>query len=156
MAIWIFYIVFCVLVWSLWIKKLILSRNTDTQTQRFAVEYQEIISHPEVCTTGSRIQRSVVETRIFTENRFIQKVEERNEEVMKNQALSSELKQLEDQLVASNLKLQQLQNVHDEFVLQHEIRLESNQRVIRALEENLLRLRRRRRSSFGVERKGFC
>ena len=130
MAIWIFYIVFCVLVWSLWIKKLILSRNTDTQTQRFAVEYQEIISHPDVSTTGYLNQRSVVETRIFTENRFIQKVEERNEEVMKNHALSSELKQLEDQLVASNLKLQQLQNVHDEFVLQHEIRLESNQRVI--------------------------
>ena len=147
---------FCVLVWSLWIKKL-LSSNTDTQTQLFAVEYQEIVSQPEVSsTTGSLNQRSVVETRNFTENRFIKKVEERNEEVMKNHALSSELKQLEDQLVASNLKLQQLQNVHDEFVLQHEIRLESNQRVIRALEENLLRLRRRRRSSFGVERKGFC
>ena len=130
MAIWIFYIVFCVLVWSLWIKKLILSRNTDTQTQRFAVEYQEIISHPEACTTGSRNQRPVVETQIITENRFIKKVDERNEAVLKNHALSTELKQLEDQLVASNLKLQQLQNVHDEFVLQHEIRLESNQRVI--------------------------
>ena len=141
MAIWIFYNVFCVLVWSLWIKKLILSNNTDTKTQRFAVEYQEIISHPDVSTTGYLNQRSVVETRIFTENRFIKKVEERNKEVMKNHALSSELKLLEDQLVASNLKLQQLQNVHDEFVLQHEIRLESNQRVIRALEENLLRLK---------------
>ena len=141
MAIWIFYIVFCVLVWSLWIKKLLISSNTDTQTQRFAVEYQEIISHPDVSTTGSRNQRPVVETQIITENRFIKKVDERNEAVLKNHALSTELKQLEDQLVASNLKLQQLQNVHDEFVLQHEIRLESNQRVICDLEENLLRLK---------------
>jgi hypothetical protein len=141
MAIWIFYIVFCVLVWSLWIKKLLISSNTDTQTQRFAVEYRKIVSQPEVSsTTGSRNQRSVVETRIFTENRFIQKVEERNDAVLKNHALASELKLLEDQLVASNLKLQQLQNVHDEFVLQHEIRLESNQRVICQLEEKCLRL----------------
>jgi hypothetical protein len=141
MAFLISYVVFCVLVWSLWIKKLLISSNTDTQTQRFAVEYQQIISHPEVSsTTGSRNQRSVVETRIFTENRFIQKVEERNDAVLKNHALASELKLLEDQLVASNLKLQQLQNVHDEFVLQHEIRLESNQRVICQLEEKCLRL----------------
>jgi hypothetical protein len=106
------------------------------------VEYQEIVSQPEVSsTTGSLNQRSVVETRNFTENRFIKKVEERNEAVLKNHALSSELKLLEDQLVASNFKLQEFKNVHDEFVLQHEIRLESNQRVIRALEENLLRLK---------------
>jgi hypothetical protein len=125
MAIWIFYMFFCVLVWSLWIKKLFSSSNTDTQTQRFAVEYQQIISHPEVTSTGSPKQRPVVETKVSdmmevvtgSSAAFIRKVDERNEAVLKTQELSSKLTKLEDQLTSSNLKLQELQNVHEEFGL---------------------------------------
>ena len=148
MAFLISYVVFCVLVWSLWIKKLLISSNTDTQTQRFAVEYQQIISHPEVTSTGSPKQRPVVETKVSdmmevvtgSSAAFIRKVDERNEAVLKTQELSSKLTKLEDQLTSSNLKLQELQNVHEEFVQRHEIELEDKQRMICELEEKYLRL----------------
>ena len=94
MAFVIFFMVFCVLVWSLWI----------------------------------------------TETRFIRKVEERNEAILKNHELNSKLTKLEDQLAASNLKLKELQNVHDEFILRHEILLDSYQRSLCQLEEKSNRL----------------
>ena len=94
MAFVIFFMVFCVLVWSLWI----------------------------------------------TETRFIRKVEERNEAILKNHELNSKLTKLEDQLAASNLKLKELQNVHDEFILRHEMLLDSYQRSLCQLEEKSNRL----------------
>ena len=94
MAFVIFFMVFCVLVWSLWI----------------------------------------------TETRFIRKVEERNEAILKNHELNSKLTKLEDQLAASNLKLKELQNVHDEFIQRHEILLDSYQRSLCQLEEKSNRL----------------
>jgi hypothetical protein len=71
---------------------------------------------------------------------FIRKFEERNEAVLKNQELSSKLTKLEVHLASSDLKLQELQSVHDRFVLKHEIEIEANRRVIFELEENSLRL----------------
>ena len=147
MAFVIFFMVFCVLVWSLWIKKLLSSDST--QTQLFAVEYPETISHPEVLTTGSQHQRAVVETsRVsamnevddITGNVLIRKVEEKNKAVMENQELKSRLIALEEQFAASNLKLQHLQNVHEEIVGRHEIVIESYRRSLCELEEKNLRL----------------
>ena len=94
MAFVIFFMVFCVLVWSLWI----------------------------------------------TETRFIRKVEERNEAILKNHELNSKLTKLEDQRAASNLKLKELQNLHDDFLLRHEILLDSYQRSLCQLEEKSNRL----------------
>jgi hypothetical protein len=88
----------CVLFGSLWIStQKQLSRNTDTQTQRFAVDYPDPNSKPEVTSTGSPKQRPVVETKVpdmmevvtGSSAAFIRKVDERNEAVLKTQELSS-------------------------------------------------------------------
>jgi hypothetical protein len=67
-------------------------------------------------------------------------VEEKNKAVMENQELKSRLIALEEQFAASNLKLQDLQNVHEEIVGRHEIVIESYRRSLCELEEKNLRL----------------
>jgi hypothetical protein len=116
-----------VLLWSLnCITKKNPSTNTEkTETQRLAVDYPDPISKPEASSTGCPKQRPVVETKVSdmmevvtgSSAAFIRKVDERNEAVLKTQELSSKLTKLEDQLTSSNLKLQELQNVHEEFGL---------------------------------------
>ena len=142
----------CVLFGLLWIcTKKQLSRNTEiTETQRLAVDYLNRISEPEISSSGSRSQRLVVETssRVsamnevddITGNVLIRKVEEKNKAVMENQELKSRLIALEEQFAASNLKLQDLQNVHEEIVGRHEIVIESYRRSLCELEEKNLRL----------------
>ena len=140
-----------VLLWSLnCITKKNPSTYTEkTETQRLAVDYPDPISKPEASSTGCPKQRPVVETKVSdmmevvtgSSAAFIRKVDERNEAVLKTQELSSKLTKLEDQLTSSNLKLQELQNVHEEFVHRHEIELENKQRMICELEEKYLRLK---------------
>ena len=140
-----------VLLWSLnCITKKNPSTNTEkTETQRLAVDYPDPISKPEASSTRCPKQRPVVETKVSdmmevvtgSSAAFIRKVDERNEAVLKTQELSSKLTKLEDQLTSSNLKLQELQNVHEEFVHRHEIELENKQRMICELEEKYLRLK---------------
>jgi hypothetical protein len=142
----------CVLFGLLWIcTKKQLSRNTEiTETQRLAVDYLNRISEPEISSSGSRSQRLVVETssRVsammevddITGNVLIRKVEEKNKAVMENQELKSRLFALEEQFAASNLKIQDLQNVHEEIVGRHEIVMESYRRSLCELEEKNLRL----------------
>ena len=145
-------LVACFFFGALWIFKKHISRITDekTETQRLAVDYLNLISKPEVSSSGSRSQRLVVETssRVsammevddITGNVLIRKVEEKNKAVMENQELKSRLIALEEQFAASNLKLQDLQNVHEEIVGRHEIVIESYRRSLCELEEKNLRL----------------
>ena len=145
-------LVACFFFGALWIFKKHISRITDekTETQRLAVDYLNLISKPEVPSSGSRSQRLVVETssRVsammevddFTGNVLIRKVEEKNKAVMENQELKSRLIATEEQFAASNLKLQDLQNVHEEIVGRHEIVIESYRRSLCELEEKNLRL----------------
>ena len=145
-------LVACFFFGALWIFKKHISRITDekTETQRLAVDYLNLISKPEVSSSGSRSQRLVVETssRVsammevddITGNVLIRKVEEKNKAVMENQELKSRLIALEEQFAASNLKLQDLQNVHEEIAGRHEIVIESYRRSLCELEEKNLRL----------------
>ena len=145
-------LVACFFFGALWIFKKHISRITDekTETQRLAVDYLNRISKPEISSSGSRSQRLVVETSSkvsammevddITGNVLIRKVEEKNKAVMENQELKSRLFALEEQFAASNLKIQDLQNVHEEIVGRHEIVIESYRRSLCELEEKNLRL----------------
>ena len=139
-----------VLLWSLncSTKKNPSTKTEKTEIQRLAVDYPDPNSKPKVSSTGCPKQRPVVETKVSdmmevvtgSSAAFIRKVDERNEAVLKTQELSSKLTKLEDQLTSSNLKLQELQNVHEELFQRHEIELEDQQRMICELEEKYLRL----------------